>query len=63
MGAAREALNNAAKHADVDKVWLTASGDGQGGVSVTVVDRSAGFDPEAPLQRFRADPVDPAPHH
>ncbi len=51
-GAAREALNNAAKHADVDEVWLTASGDGRGGVSVTVVDRGAGFDPDAPSNGF-----------
>jgi signal transduction histidine kinase len=46
-GATREALNNAAKHAGVSEVWLTASGDGRGGVSVAVVDRGAGFDPDA----------------
>jgi signal transduction histidine kinase len=47
-GAAREALNNAAKYAHVDEVWLTAHGDGRGGVSVTVADRGAGFDLDAP---------------
>lgn len=51
-GATREALNNAAKHADVSEVWLTASGDGRGGVSVTVVDRGAGFDPDTPRNGF-----------
>jgi signal transduction histidine kinase len=47
-GAAREALNNAAKYAHVDQVWLTAIGDGNGGVTITVVDRGDGFDPAAP---------------
>jgi signal transduction histidine kinase len=51
-GATREALNNAAKHADVGEVWLTASGDSRGGVSVTVVDRGTGFDPDAPSSGF-----------
>jgi signal transduction histidine kinase len=51
-GAAREALNNAAKHAGVSETWLTASGDGRGGVIVTVVDRGAGFDPETPRNGF-----------
>jgi len=47
-GAAREALNNAAKYASVDEVWLTAVGDGRGGVTVVVVDRGKGFDLTAP---------------
>jgi signal transduction histidine kinase len=51
-GAACEALNNAAKHANVDEVWLTASGDGSGGVTVMVVDRGTGFDPDAPSNGF-----------
>lgn len=48
VGAAREALNNAAKHAGVNEVWLSAFGDRDGGVTVTVVDRGAGFDQDAP---------------
>jgi signal transduction histidine kinase len=51
-GAAREALNNAIKHADVYDVWLTASGDGRGGISIAVVDRGDGFDPDAPHHGF-----------
>jgi signal transduction histidine kinase len=47
-GAVREALNNAGKYAEVDEAWLTAQGDGRGGVSVSVVDRGVGFDLEAP---------------
>jgi signal transduction histidine kinase len=46
--AACEALNNAAKHAGVEEVWLTAFGDGLGGVTIVVVDRGAGFDQDAP---------------
>ena len=61
-GAAREALNNVAKHARTDEAWLTASAEGAGetggdggdrgaggggGVRVTVVDRGVGFDPGA----------------
>lgn len=46
-GAAREALNNVVKHAGTDEAWLSAYGDGAGGVIVTVVDRGFGFDPEA----------------
>lgn len=46
-GAAREALNNVAKHARTDEAWLTASAEGDDGVRVTVVDRGAGFDPDA----------------
>jgi signal transduction histidine kinase len=49
-GAAREALNNAAKYARVDEVWLTAHGDGRGGVIVIVVDRGIGFDLDGPRQ-------------
>ena len=48
VGAAREALNNAAKYAGVSEVWLTAFGDRDGGVTITVVDRGVGFDPRAP---------------
>lgn len=47
-GAVREALNNASKYAQVDEVWLTAYGDGRGGVSVAVVDRGIGFDTDSP---------------
>jgi len=46
-GAAREALNNVVKHAGTGEAWLSAYGDGAGGVVVTVVDRGGGFDPEA----------------
>nr|WP_042187616.1 ATP-binding protein [Kibdelosporangium sp. MJ126-NF4]CEL18228.1 Two-component system, sensor protein [Kibdelosporangium sp. MJ126-NF4]CTQ90541.1 Two-component system, sensor protein [Kibdelosporangium sp. MJ126-NF4] len=46
LGATREALNNARKHAGTGQVWLTARGDGAG-VRITVVDRGAGFDPPA----------------
>jgi signal transduction histidine kinase len=45
-GAAREALNNVVKHAGTAEAWLSAYGDGAGGVIVTVVDRGHGFDPE-----------------
>jgi signal transduction histidine kinase len=45
-GAAREALNNVVKHAGTDEAWLSAYGDGAGGVIVTIVDRGRGFDPE-----------------
>jgi signal transduction histidine kinase len=46
-GAAREALNNVVKHAGTGEAWLSAYGDGAGGVIVTVVDRGRGFDPQA----------------
>ena len=46
-GAAREALNNVVKHAGTDEAWLSAYGDGAGGVIVTVVDRGQGFDLQA----------------
>ncbi|MEO3922263.1 ATP-binding protein [Micromonosporaceae bacterium B7E4] len=45
LGATREALNNARKHAGTGQAWLTTRGDGAGGVRVTVVDRGAGFVP------------------
>ncbi len=45
VGAAREALNNVVKHAHTAEAWLSAYGDGDGGVTVTVVDRGKGFDP------------------
>jgi signal transduction histidine kinase len=45
VGAAREALNNVVKHAHTSEAWLSAYGDGHGGVTVTVVDRGKGFDP------------------
>lgn len=41
-----EALNNIARHADVNEAWINAVGDGRGGVSVTVFDRGMGFDPD-----------------
>jgi signal transduction histidine kinase len=46
-GAAREALNNVVKHAGTGEAWLSAYGDGSGGVTVTIVDRGHGFDPQA----------------
>ena len=46
-GAAREALNNVVKHAGTDQAWLSAYGDGAGGVIVTIVDRGQGFDLQA----------------
>lgn len=45
LGAIREALNNARKHAGTGQAWLTTRGDGVGGVRLTVVDRGAGFVP------------------
>ncbi len=45
LGATREALNNARKHAGTNRAWLTAWGDGAGGVTITVVDRGLGFVP------------------
>ncbi|MEN3608914.1 ATP-binding protein [Plantactinospora sp. ZYX-F-223] len=47
LGATREALNNARKHAGTGQAWLTTRGDDAGGVRVTVVDRGAGFVPAA----------------
>ncbi|GAA1403892.1 DUF5931 domain-containing protein [Catellatospora coxensis] len=44
VGAAREALANVAKHADVDEAWLTAVGEGDG-VRLVIVDRGKGFQP------------------
>jgi signal transduction histidine kinase len=46
VGAAREALNNVVKHAGTAEAWLSAYGDGAGGVTVTVVDQGHGFDPQ-----------------
>ncbi|MFV2019959.1 sensor histidine kinase [Micromonospora sp. LOL_023] len=45
LGATREALNNARKHAGTGQAWLTTRGDGAGGVRIGVVDRGAGFVP------------------
>jgi signal transduction histidine kinase len=45
VGAAREALNNVVKHAHTAEAWLSAYGDGDGGVTVTIVDQGTGFDP------------------
>jgi signal transduction histidine kinase len=45
VGAAREALNNVVKHAQTSEAWLSAYGDADGGVTVTIVDRGKGFDP------------------
>jgi signal transduction histidine kinase len=47
LGATREALNNARKHAGTGQAWLTTRGDGAGGVRITVVDRGAGLVPAA----------------
>lgn len=43
LGATREALNNARKHAGTGQAWLTTRGDGAGGVRIAVVDRGSGF--------------------
>jgi signal transduction histidine kinase len=45
-GAAREALNNVARHAGTDTAWLTVLDEGDA-VFVRVVDRGRGFDPDA----------------
>lgn len=45
LGAAREALTNAAKHAGTDEAWLTAVGDGEG-LRLVIVDRGVGFEPQ-----------------
>lgn len=42
--AAREALNNVAKHARTMEAWLLATGEDSGRVLVTVTDQGAGFD-------------------
>lgn len=42
--AVREALNNVAKHAATKHAWLTATGDDDGALSVSVTDRGAGMD-------------------
>jgi signal transduction histidine kinase len=47
LGATREALNNARKHACTKRAWLTALGDGAGGITITVVDRGRGFVPDS----------------
>lgn len=44
LGAAREALTNAAKHAGTDEAWLTAVGTGDC-LRMVIVDRGAGFQP------------------
>ncbi len=41
----REALNNVAKHAGTKEAWVTATGEPDGSIVVTVVDRGRGFDP------------------
>jgi signal transduction histidine kinase len=52
VGAAQEALTNAAKHAGVHQVWLFAEA-GHGGVFVLVRDRGRGFDQSAGIDRNR----------
>lgn len=42
--AVREALNNVAKHAKTRDVWVTATGDDEGAVRITVADRGQGYD-------------------
>lgn len=47
-GASKEALNNVARHAGTDKVFLTARAGGEphgSAVTVTIVDQGNGFDP------------------
>lgn len=39
----REALNNVAKHSKTTEAWLTATGEPNGSVRVTVTDRGCGF--------------------
>jgi signal transduction histidine kinase len=46
-GACREALNNVAKHAGTDEAWVTAFAEREGSVTITIVDRGNGFDPES----------------
>jgi signal transduction histidine kinase len=41
----KEALNNVAKHAGTKEAWVTATGESDGSIVVSVVDRGAGFDP------------------
>jgi signal transduction histidine kinase len=43
--AVREALNNVAKHSGTKEAWVTATGEPDGSIVVTVVDRGRGFDP------------------
>lgn len=50
-GAAREALSNVGKHADVNDVWLDVLGNGHGGVTVRVTDHGVGMDFDAPTLR------------
>lgn len=45
--AAREALNNVAKHANTEEAWVTAVSESDGSVTVTIVDRGSGFDAAA----------------
>ncbi len=42
---AREGLNNVAKHAKVSEAWLSATGDDDGVVTLTIADSGVGFDP------------------
>jgi signal transduction histidine kinase len=60
-GASKEALNNIARHADTEKVFLTAraGGDPHGSaVTVTIVDQGNGFDPATtPLGRGLSDSI------
>lgn len=51
-GAIREALTNAAQHANVEEVWLTAVGDERGGVTIAVIDRGRGFDMDVARARL-----------
>ncbi|GIH02186.1 hypothetical protein Rhe02_02530 [Rhizocola hellebori] len=48
LGAAREALTNAAKHAGTDEAWLTAVGEGDS-LRMVIVDRGSGFEPAAAI--------------
>ena len=46
-------MNNVARHAGTTEAWLTAVGDGDGGVTVVVADQGVGFDPSSTAMRSR----------
>lgn len=47
--AANEALNNISKHANTNDVWITAIGDPDHSIMITIVDRGCGFHPAAAI--------------
>ncbi len=54
-GAVREAVTNAAKHANASKVVVFAETDDRGGLFVSVHDDGVGFDPAAPVHGVGID--------